>query len=114
MYFLCFVICVSVKTPDDVVTRYMRVLSEVQKGHSKRVAYQRQKVDRNTIASQAPIAELAVANPTLFQSLKGTFKHKDSLKTFAETCLGFCLQEPTASTIILKKKNGALLDIFKK
>ncbi|RXN07783.1 coiled-coil domain-containing protein 106-like [Labeo rohita] len=103
-----------VKTPDDSIRRYNMVLEKIKKNHiSKAEAYARLGVDRNTIVSQAPIAELAATNPDLFCTLRSTFKKKDSLKRFAETCRGFCEQEPTASAILKKKGDGSLLDIYK-
>ncbi|KAF5904903.1 coiled-coil domain-containing protein [Clarias magur] len=103
-----------VKTPDDSIRRYNMVLEKIKKDHiSKAEAYARLGVDRNTIVSQAPIAELAATNPDLFRTLRSTFKRKDSLKGFAETCRGFCEQEPTASAILKKKGDGSLLDIYK-
>ncbi|KAL7854995.1 hypothetical protein SRHO_G00172020 [Serrasalmus rhombeus] len=66
------------------------VLEKVQFEHiSKAEAYARLGMDRNTIVSQAPIAELAATNPDVFKSLKASFKRKDSLKRFAETCRSF-------------------------
>ncbi|RXN14689.1 coiled-coil domain-containing protein 106-like [Labeo rohita] len=106
--------CPTVKTPDDSIRRYNMVLEKIKKDHiSKAEAYARLGVDRNTIVSQAPIAELAATNPDLFCTLRSTFKKKDSLKRFAETCRGFCEQEPTASAILKKKGDGSLLDIYK-
>ncbi|KTF70898.1 hypothetical protein cypCar_00048278 [Cyprinus carpio] len=103
-----------VKTPDDSIRRYTMVLEKVKKDRiSKAEAYFRLGVDRNTIVSQAPIAELAATNPDLFHTLRSTFKRKDSLKRFVETCRGFCEQEPTASAILKKKYDGSLLDIYK-
>lgn len=104
----------AVKTPDDAVERYNLVLAKVRKDRiSKSEAYARLGVDRNTIVCQAPIAELAMANPDLYNTLKNGFKRKDSLQRFAETCRGFCNQEPTASAILKKKEDGYLLDIYK-
>ncbi|XP_048841071.1 coiled-coil domain-containing protein 106-like [Brienomyrus brachyistius] len=103
-----------VKTPDDSIRRYNMVLGKVQKEHiSKAEAYAKLGVDRNTIVSQAPIAELAVASPDIFKTLRATFKRKDSLRRFAETCRSFCQQEPTATSILKKKEEGCLLDIYK-
>lgn len=102
-----------VKTPEESIRRYKDVLKEVQKGRSKAEAYSRFGIDRNTIVCQAPIAELAAANPTLYTTVRASFKKKESLKTFAETCRGFCLQEPTASAIENKKRSGTLLDIYR-
>ncbi|RXN14099.1 coiled-coil domain-containing protein 106-like [Labeo rohita] len=70
-----------VKTPDDSIRRYNMVLEKIKKNHiSKAEAYARLGVDRNTIVSQAPIAELAATNPDLFCTLRSTFKRKESLK----------------------------------
>lgn len=100
------------KTPEDSIRRYKMILQQVKNGCSKQQAYTKYGVDRNTIAPQAPIAELASANPEVYAMLKASFKRKDSIKVFASTCRGFCKKEPTASAILLKKQNGTLLDIF--
>ncbi|KAL1277305.1 hypothetical protein QQF64_023978 [Cirrhinus molitorella] len=49
-----------VKTPDDSIRRYNMVLEKITKDHiSKSEANTRLGVDRNTVVSQAPNAELA-------------------------------------------------------
>ncbi|KAJ4944675.1 hypothetical protein JOQ06_013218 [Pogonophryne albipinna] len=104
-----------VKTPDHSIRRYNMVLEMVRdQGISKAEAYTRLGVDRNTIVYQAPIAEIAAVNPELYKTLRSSFKRKDSIKRFAETCRGFCKQEPTASAILKHKDTGSLLDIHRK
>ncbi|KAI4788193.1 hypothetical protein KUCAC02_036015 [Chaenocephalus aceratus] len=100
----------TVKTPAHSIRRDNMVKKE---GISKAVAYTRLGVDRNTIVYQAPIAEIAFVNPELYKTLRSSFKRKDSINRFAESCRGFCEQEPTASAILQHKDNGPLLDIHR-
>ncbi|XP_073772675.1 uncharacterized protein isoform X3 [Danio rerio] len=52
-----------VRIPEDSINRYNKVLQLVRDGLSKAEAYNKVKIDRNTIVMQVPIAELATANP---------------------------------------------------
>ncbi|XP_073778645.1 uncharacterized protein si:dkey-92i17.2 isoform X3 [Danio rerio] len=103
-----------VRTPEDSINRYNKVLQLVRDGLSKAEAYNKVKIDRNTIVKQAPIAELATANPTEFKSLRATFKKGESVKKFANLCLTRCLAQSNMEIIKQLKESNALLDIFKK
>ncbi|XP_076143940.1 uncharacterized protein LOC143125950 isoform X2 [Alosa pseudoharengus] len=102
-----------VRTPEDSILRYNKVLKLVKSGHTKTDAYIRMKVDRNTIVSQAPIAELAAVNPELFRVMRATFRRGDSLQRFASLCMAQCSLEPNAGLITVMKESNHLLDIGK-
>lgn len=104
---------ISVRTPEDSILRYNKVLKLVKGGCTKTDAYTRMKVDRNTIVSQAPIAELAAVNPQLFRALRANFRKGDSLLRFATQCVAHCTMEPYAGIIADMKETNHLLDIGK-
>ncbi|XP_051557255.1 coiled-coil domain-containing protein 106-like isoform X2 [Myxocyprinus asiaticus] len=103
-----------VRTPEDSIKRYYNVLKLVKQGLTKTEAYNRLNVDRNTIVIQAPIAELAAANPEAFKALRESFKKGDSVQKFAESCLTQCRLHPNVDVIHNKKEIDDLLDISKK
>lgn len=76
----------SVQTPEGSIKRYYKVLNLVKRGLSKSETYNRPNVDRNTIVIQAPVAELAAANPEAFWKLREMFKKGHSIQKFAEIC----------------------------
>lgn len=53
----------SVKDPDGVLIRYKKILSTYQRVRSMSRAFQIHGVDRNTMASTSPIAELLLVAP---------------------------------------------------
>ncbi|MGH0157361.1 UNVERIFIED_CONTAM: hypothetical protein FKN15_042875, partial [Acipenser sinensis] len=59
------------KNPHEVIRKYKKVLSTYRKGHNMSQAFIHQGVDRNTIASTAPIAEFAMANPSKYAEMEG-------------------------------------------
>ncbi|KAF4114252.1 hypothetical protein G5714_004475 [Onychostoma macrolepis] len=71
------------RTPEDSIKRYHKVLQLVNGGFSKAEAYN-MNVDRNTIVMQAPIAELAFANPEEYKALRATFKKGESIQRFSD------------------------------
>ncbi|XP_057207354.1 coiled-coil domain-containing protein 106-like isoform X2 [Triplophysa rosa] len=71
------------RTPEDSIKCYHKVVQLVKGGLSKAEAYHKIKVDRNTIVMQAPIAELATANPEEFKALRATFKKGESIQKFS-------------------------------
>ncbi|XP_051990828.1 coiled-coil domain-containing protein 106-like isoform X3 [Xyrauchen texanus] len=103
-----------VRTPEDSIKRYYNVLKLVKQGLTKTEAYNRFNVDRNTIVIQAPIAELAAANPEAFKALRESFKKGDSVQRFAESCLTLCRLHPNVDVIHNMKEIDDLLDISKK
>lgn len=110
----CFHAFIPVRTPEESVLRYHKVLRLVKSGSTKADAYISVGVDRNTIVNQAPIAELAVVNPDMFKLLRSGFHKGHSLQKFADKCLSQCILEPNASRICNMKQANDLLDILKK
>ncbi len=53
----------TVKDPDGVLIRYKKILSTYQRVRSMSRAFQIHGVDRNTMASTSPIAELLLVAP---------------------------------------------------
>lgn len=104
----------NIRTPEDNINRYHKVLQLVRDGSSKAEVYNKVKIDRNTILMQAPVAELATANPTEYKSLRATFKKGESFQKFANLCLTRCLAQSKMEMIKQLKESNALLDIFKK
>ncbi|XP_042620380.1 coiled-coil domain-containing protein 106-like [Cyprinus carpio] len=104
----------SVHTPEESLKRYYKVLNLVKQGLSKAEAYNRLNVDRNTIVIQAPIAELAAANPESFRKLRQMFKKGDSILKFAASCLCLCKEKANEDVIKQMKEANDLLDINKK
>jgi len=51
----------------------------IKRCFSKAEAYNKLNVDRNTIVMQAPIAELAIANPEQFKTVRVTFKKGEGI-----------------------------------
>ena len=60
VYLLFYILA---RDPDEVLDRYRRVLSVFKKKKSITAACEKVGVDRNTIALNAPIAELAIGAP---------------------------------------------------
>ena len=104
----------TVQNPEESIERYRKVVRLVRQGHNKTDAYDKTNVDRNTIVSQAAIAELEKVNPKKYAELRGAFNKKSSLSLFAQQCAHFCAKEPQLSVIEDLKKKGELLDIKKK
>ncbi|KAL1268757.1 hypothetical protein QQF64_034120 [Cirrhinus molitorella] len=101
-------------TPEESLKRYYKVLNLVKQGLSKAEAYNRLNVDRNTIVIQAPIAELAAANPESFRKLRQMFKKGDSILKFDENLLSLCKEKANEDMIKQMKEANDLLDINKK
>lgn len=105
---------IPVKTPEESVCQYQKVLRLVKSGSTKADAYNSVGVDRNTIVNQAPIAELAAVSPDIFKILRAGFKKGDSLLKYAEKCMAQCILELNANQIRAMKEASGLLDILKK
>lgn len=71
-------------------------------------------VDRNTIALNAPIAELSIAAPEMFAEFKDQHTKKHKLGDFAGKCLDAIRDSPDVyNTVQTLKKSGKLLPIGK-
>lgn len=63
----------TVKDPDGVLIRYKKILSTYQRVRSMSRAFQIHGVDRNTMASTSPIAELLLVAPEKVRMLSNVF-----------------------------------------
>lgn len=63
LHFLLTLSSSPVKDPDGVLFRYKKILSTYQRVRSMSRAFQIHGVDRNTMASTSPIAELLLVAP---------------------------------------------------
>lgn len=59
----------QVKDPDGVLFRYKKILTTYQRVRSMSRAFQIHGVDRNTMASTSPIAELLLVAPEKVQTV---------------------------------------------
>lgn len=76
-------------------------------------AFDREKVDRNTVARTAPIAELAIVFPQEYSEVVSAGDEKETLSAFAERCRG-AMTTAMAAVISQKKKTGELIPIVYK
>ena len=111
--FIFIIVTISVRTSEDAIVRYNKVLKLVKGGCTKADAYIRMRVDRKTIVNQTSIAEMATVNPELFRAMQAIFKKGDSLHKFAVKCMAECIKEPHNSLISALKRASDLLDIEK-
>lgn len=98
----------TARDPDEVVRRYRAVLKHYKKSKSFVCAYKAVGVDRNTIVSMAPIAELAITDPPKFEELASDFTQKEKLADFAKRC-SVAISDPDIKQKIEQYKNALLL-----
>ncbi|XP_053178230.1 coiled-coil domain-containing protein 106-like [Scomber japonicus] len=108
--------CVSrARGPDEVIARYRKVLKAYKKKNSIIAACKMVGVDRNTVALNAPIAELAIAAPEKFAEFKDEHTRKHKLGDFAAKCIDAIRDSPDIdSTVQALKKSGKLLPVGKR
>ena len=95
-------------TVDGVMRRYKRALKSLKKNGSMKRAFEYLGVDRNTIVRTAPIAEVNIIFPDIFEGLSKDSHEK--ISTFTERCREAITAE-MASTLTHKKNAGELLPI---
>ena len=101
-------------TTEGVIARYKKVLNHFKKVGSMKRAFNRENVDRNTIARTAPIAELAIVFPEEYAKVLGEGEdEKETLSAFSERCRG-AITTAMAAAISQKKKAGELIPIVYK
>ncbi|XP_035990684.1 coiled-coil domain-containing protein 106-like isoform X1 [Fundulus heteroclitus] len=100
-------------TVDGVINRYESALKRFTKFGSMKKAFNKIKVDRNTIARTAVIAELAITFPDTFKELLPGNHNNEKISQFAERCRNAITKE-MAETITAKKRSGKLLPIMYK
>ncbi|XP_071399454.1 coiled-coil domain-containing protein 106-like [Centroberyx affinis] len=99
-----------VKDPDGVLIRYKKILSTYQRVRSMSRAFQIHGVDRNTMASTSPIAELLLVAPDKVAEVGEFEASKEKLLDYARRCYR-TMDEPTHAKVQTMKKTHKLLPI---
>ncbi|XP_030645070.1 coiled-coil domain-containing protein 106b [Chanos chanos] len=99
-----------VKDPAGVLLRYKKILVTYQKLKSMSRAFQAHGVDRNTVASTTPIAELLLVAPEKVADVGEFDPSKEKLLDYARRCYK-ALDEATHAKVQALKKNNLLLPI---
>lgn len=109
-FFLCVCSCLSVKDAAGVLFRYKKILLTYQRLKNMTKAFQIHGVDRNTVASTTPIAELLLVAPEKVADVGEFDPSKEKLLDYARRCYN-ALDEETLSRVQALKKNNLLLPI---
>ncbi|XP_060760833.1 coiled-coil domain-containing protein 106b isoform X3 [Neoarius graeffei] len=99
-----------VKDPAGVLFRYKKILVTYQKLKSMSRAFQVHGVDRNTVASTTPIAELLLVAPEKVEEVGEFDSSKEKLLDYARRCYK-ALDETAHAKVQALKKNNLLLPI---
>ncbi|XP_017337994.1 coiled-coil domain-containing protein 106b [Ictalurus punctatus] len=99
-----------VKDPAGVLFRYKKILVTYQKLRSMSRAFQVHGVDRNTVASTTPIAELLLVAPEKVEEVGEFDSSKEKLLDYARRCYK-ALDETAHAKVQALKKNNLLLPI---
>lgn len=102
--------CSSVKDAAGVLLRYKKILLTYQRLKNMSKAFQIHGVDRNTVASTTPIAELLLVAPEKVVEVGEFDPSKEKLLDYARRCYT-ALDEETLSRVQALKKNNLLLPI---
>ncbi|XP_014845594.1 PREDICTED: coiled-coil domain-containing protein 106-like [Poecilia mexicana] len=97
-----------VKDPDGVLIRYKKILSTYQRVRSMSRAFQIHGVDRNTMASTSPIAELLLVAPEKVIDVGEFEASKEKLLDYARRCYKTMDEETHAKVQSMKKTNKLL------
>lgn len=100
----------TVKDAAGVLLRYKRILLTYQRLKNMSKAFQIHGVDRNTVASTTPIAELLLVAPEKVAEVGEFDPSKEKLLDYARRCYT-ALDEETLSRVQALKKNNLLLPI---
>uniref|UniRef100_A0A673AXY3 Coiled-coil domain containing 106b n=1 Tax=Sphaeramia orbicularis TaxID=375764 RepID=A0A673AXY3_9TELE len=100
----------KVKDPDGVLIRYKKILSTYQRVRSMSRAFQIHGVDRNTMASTSPIAELLLVAPEKVADVGEFDPSKEKLLDYARRCYK-TMDEQTHAKVQSMKKTHKLLPI---
>lgn len=100
----------SVKDAAGVLFRYKKILLTYQRLKNMSKAFQLHGVDRNTVASTTPIAELLLVAPEKVAEVGEFDPSKEKLLDYARRCYT-ALDEETLSRVQALKKNNLLLPI---
>ncbi|KAM7384789.1 hypothetical protein PAMA_011916 [Pampus argenteus] len=99
-----------VKDPDGVLIRYKKILSTYQRVRSMSRAFQIHGVDRNTMASTSPIAELLLVAPDKVAEVGEFEASKEKLLDYARRCYK-TMDDQTHTKVQTMKKTHKLLPI---
>ncbi|XP_063054980.1 coiled-coil domain-containing protein 106a [Engraulis encrasicolus] len=99
-----------VKDPTGVLFRYKKILVTFQRLKNMSKAFQIHGVDRNTVASTTPIAELLLVAPEKVAEVGEFDPSKEKLLDYARRC-HIALDPQTLSKVQALKKNNLLLPI---
>ncbi|XP_013880297.1 coiled-coil domain-containing protein 106 [Austrofundulus limnaeus] len=99
-----------VKDPDGVLIRYKKILSTYQRVRSMSRAFQIHGVDRNTMASTSPIAELLLVAPEKMTEVGEFEASKEKLLDYARRCYK-TMDDETHAKVQGMKKTHKLLPI---
>ncbi|XP_026087608.1 coiled-coil domain-containing protein 106-like [Carassius auratus] len=99
-----------VKDPAGVLLRYNKILVTYQKLKSMSRAFQVHGVDRNTVASTTPIAEMLLVAPEKVSEVGEFDSSKEKLLDYARRCYK-ALDEDAHAKVQTLKKNNLLLPI---
>ncbi|XP_034561566.1 coiled-coil domain-containing protein 106-like [Notolabrus celidotus] len=99
-----------VKDPDGVLIRYKKILTTYQRVRSMSRAFQIHGVDRNTMASTSPIAEILLVAPEKVAEVGEFEASKEKLLDYARRCYK-TMDEPTHAKVQGMKKTHKLLPI---
>ncbi|XP_062302177.1 coiled-coil domain-containing protein 106b isoform X1 [Osmerus eperlanus] len=99
-----------VKDPDGVLLRYQKILHTYQRLRSMSKAFQSHGVDRNTMASTSPIAEMLLVSPQKVAEVGEFDSSKEKLLDYARRCYK-ALDEETHTKVQALKKTHLLLPI---
>lgn len=107
--------CLRAQTPNQVVSRYQRLLKLFRRSGTMAGAFKRYGVDRNTIVVTAPIAELSIAAPSKYREVLKTYNSQVKLCVFAAQC-AFAITEDEEIEQLVKdyKTNGKLMPFKRK
>uniref|UniRef100_A0A3B4F415 Coiled-coil domain-containing protein 106-like n=1 Tax=Pundamilia nyererei TaxID=303518 RepID=A0A3B4F415_9CICH len=105
-----FMFLPSVKDPDGVLIRYKKILSTYQRVRSMSRAFQIHGVDRNTMASTSPIAELLLVAPEKVSEVGEFEASKEKLLDYARRCYK-TMDDETHAKVQTMKKTHKLLPI---
>ncbi|XP_034016248.1 coiled-coil domain-containing protein 106-like [Thalassophryne amazonica] len=99
-----------VKDPDGVLIRYKKILTTYQRVRSMSRAFQIHGVDRNTMASTSPIAELILVAPEKVAEVGEFEASKEKLLDYARRCYK-TMDDQTHAKVQSLKKTHKLLPI---
>lgn len=93
-----------------IIARYKMALDAFNRGGSMKAAFDCIGADRNTVSRTAPIAELSLAGPDIFQNVGPWKERKEKLSSFIDRCRAAMTPE-VKEKIAKMKEDGGLLPI---